>query len=106
MGAAAGLIYLESEDKIKAEKAIKNMIGDAVGMICDGAGFSCAIKVVSSVSSMYRAVQLAQADIVIPATNGIVSEDVDNCIRDLGLYVSSGMKNSDPIILDIMMNKK
>ena len=55
---------------------------------------------------MYRAVQLAQADIVIPATNGIVSEDVDNCIRDLGLYVSSGMKNSDPIILDIMMNKK
>ena len=70
------------------------------------AGFSCAIKVVSSVSSMYRAVQLAQADIVIPATNGIVSEDVDDCIRDLGHYVSSGMQNSDPIILDIMMNKK
>ncbi|MBL3717034.1 serine dehydratase subunit alpha family protein [Lactococcus garvieae] len=105
MGAAAALIYLESEDEIKAEMAIKNMIGDAVGMICDGAGFSCAIKVVSSVSSMYRAVRLAQAGIVIPATNGIVSENVDDCIRDLGRYVSEGMQTSDPVILDIMMNK-
>ncbi len=106
MGAAAGLIYLKTESEARAETAIKNMIGDAVGMICDGAGFSCALKVVSSVSSMYRAVQLAQADIVIPATNGIVSEDVDDCIRDLGRYVSTGMQNSDPVILDIMMNKK
>lgn len=106
MGAAAGLIYLESEDEEKAEMAIKNMIGDAVGMICDGAGFSCALKVVSSVSSMYRAVQLAQSGVVIPATNGIVSGEVDDCIRDLGLYVSSGMQNSDPVILDIMMHKK
>lgn len=106
MGAATGLIYLESEDQAKAEMAIKNMIGDAVGMICDGAGFSCALKVVSSVSSMYRAVQLAQAGVVIPATNGIVSEEVEDCIHDLGRYVSSGMQNSDPVILDIMMNKK
>ena len=106
MGAATGLIYLESEDQAKAEMAIKNMIGDAVGMIGDGAGFSCALKVVSSVSSMYRAVQLAQAGVVIPATNGIVSEEVEDCIHDLGRYVSSGMQNSDPVILDIMMNKK
>lgn len=106
MGAATGLIYLESEDQAKAEMAIKNMVGDAVGMICDGAGFSCALKVVSSVSSMYRAVQLAQAGVVIPATNGIVSEEVEDCIHDLGRYVSSGMQNSDPVILDIMMNKK
>ena len=67
---------------------------------------SCALKVVSSVSSMYRAVQLAQAGVVIPATNGIVSGEVDDCIHDLGLYVSSGMQNSDPVILDIMMHKK
>lgn len=55
---------------------------------------------------MYRAVQLAQSGVVIPATNGIVSGEVDDCIRDLGLYVSSGMQNSDPVILDIMMHKK
>jgi L-cysteine desulfidase len=106
MGAAAALIYIDSADESKAEKAIKNMIGDAVGMICDGAGFSCAVKVVSSVSSMFRAVRLAQAGVVIPASNGIVSENVDDCIRDLGFYVSHGMQASDPVILDIMLNKK
>lgn len=69
MGAAAAAIYLLGGERKQAEMAIKNMAGDAAGMVCDGAGCSCAMKVATSTSSMYRAVNLARQGVVIPASN-------------------------------------
>ncbi|MFT8633226.1 MAG: L-serine ammonia-lyase, iron-sulfur-dependent, subunit alpha [Liquorilactobacillus ghanensis] len=105
MGAAAGICYLFGKNYDVMSMAIKNMAGDAPGMICDGAGASCAMKVGTSVSSMYKAVQLAFDGICIPATNGLVCEDVDLTIRGIGHLNTEGLKNADSAILDIMMDK-
>jgi Uncharacterized conserved protein len=105
MGAAAGVMYLLEDDYEAACMAIKNMVGDSVGMVCDGAGCSCAMKVASAVSSMYRATQLARKGIVIPSSNGLVCDDIDVTIQGLGVLGTEGLKETDPVILNIMMNK-
>lgn len=106
MGAATGIAYLLSDDIEVAGRAIKNMIGDAAGMVCDGAGCSCAIKVATSVQTMFKAVNLALQGVTIPGTNGLVSNSVDETIRGLGELTRSGLAASDPVILKIMMGKE
>ncbi|MFD1417615.1 L-cysteine desulfidase family protein [Companilactobacillus keshanensis] len=105
MGAGTGCVYLLKNNYEMATATIKNMVGDAAGMVCDGAGCSCAMKVASSVSSMYRAMNLAIQGIAIPGSNGLVSDDVDTTIRGLGVLATDGLKETNPIILDIMMQK-
>ncbi|WP_125771569.1 serine dehydratase subunit alpha family protein [Companilactobacillus furfuricola] len=106
MGSAVGVCYLLDENFEVAQKAINNMAEDAVGMICDGAGCACALKVGNVVSSMYRAVKLAQQGVEIPVSNGMISEDIDQTIRNIGQLASKGMRQTDPEILDIMINNK
>lgn len=104
MGSAVGIIYLFGGDFEQASFAIKNMVGDASGMVCDGAGCACSMKVSSAVSSMYRAVTLAQKGVVIPKTDGLICDDIDETIKNVGV-LASGMKETDKTILNIMMNK-
>lgn len=106
MGAATGISYLLGGNVDMAGRAIKNMIGDALGMVCDGAGCSCAIKVATSVQTMFKAVNLAMQGITIPGTNGMVCDSVDRTIRNLGELTMDGLAASDPVILKIMMSKK
>lgn len=106
MGAATGICYLAGGSVADAGRAIKIMVGDANGMICDGAGCSCAVKVSTSVQTMLKAVNMALQGITIPATNGVVSESVDDTIRDLGRLTSEGMAVTDSVILKIMQAKK
>ncbi|RBP99342.1 L-cysteine desulfidase family protein [Bifidobacterium xylocopae] len=106
MGAAAGIVYLLGKDYDTAAVAINNMAGDAAGMVCDGAGCSCAMKVATSASSMYRSVNLALQGVAIPASNGMVCPDVDQTIRGIGHLGTEGMASTDPVVLDIMMNKQ
>jgi len=105
MGAASGISYLMGKDYQTACMAIKNMAGDAAGMVCDGAGCSCAMKVATSVSSLYRSTNLALQGIVIPSSNGLVCDDIDETIRGIGELGTQGLKATDPVILDIMTKK-
>ncbi|MFC6323818.1 L-cysteine desulfidase family protein [Companilactobacillus baiquanensis] len=105
MGAGVGCIYLLEDNYDMAVSTINNMMGDAVGMVCDGAGCSCAMKVASSVSSMYRSMNLAIQGISIPSNNGLVGNDIDQTIRGLGVFATEGLKETNPVILDIMMSK-
>ncbi len=105
MGAATGICYLTGGTVEDAARAIKIMIGDANGLICDGAGCSCAVKVSTAVQTMLKAVDMALQGITVPATNGVVSESVDETIRGLGRLTSEGMAGTDSIILKIMRAK-
>ena len=106
MGAATGICYLLGGNIDDASRAIKNMVGDASGMICDGAGCSCAIKVATSIQTMFKAVNLAMQGVTIPGTNGVVSDSVDETIRSLGKLTRNGLAASDSVILKIMMDKQ
>ncbi|SFM14657.1 L-cysteine desulfidase family protein [Pelosinus propionicus] len=106
MGAAAGMAWLLKKDFRVASMAISNMIGDLAGLICDGASNSCAMKVSTSVMSGYKAVLLALEGIRVTGNDGIVAEDVDQSIANLGVLACQGMTQMDEQILQIMLNKK
>lgn len=106
MGAAAGMALLLKTDYQSVSMAISNMIGDVAGMICDGASNSCAIKVSTSAAAAYKAVLMALDGTRVTGSEGIVDDDVDQSISNLGQLASLGMVQTDGQILEIMLNKK
>lgn len=105
MGAAAGMAWLLGGDVETVNRAICNMIGDVAGMICDGANNGCAMKVSSSAASAVKSVLMALDGIRVSGHDGIVSDDVDQTIRNLAALVNQGMVETDQQILQIMLRK-
>lgn len=104
-GAACGLVYLRGGDYEQICAAIKNMIGNITGMVCDGAKVGCAMKVASGVSSALQSAVLAREGICISAHDGIIEKDIEKTIMNLGRIGSVGMQHTDNMILDIMVCK-
>lgn len=102
---ACGIAYLLGGDLAVMERTIRNMIGNISGMICDGAKSSCALKVASAVSAGIQAAMLALDGAAVPGNEGIVSDDIETCIANLGRLGSAGMRETDRVILDIMLQK-
>lgn len=104
-GSACGLVYLRGGDYEQVCAAIKNMIGNITGMVCDGAKEGCAMKVASGVSSALQSAVLAREGICISEHDGIIEKDIEKTIMNLGRIGSVGMQHTDNMILDIMVCK-
>ena len=104
-GSACGIVYLQGGGYDEVCSAIKNMAGNITGMVCDGAKVGCAMKVASGVSCAVQSAVLALAGTCIPSTDGIIEDDVEKTIRNIGAIGSAGMKTTDRMILDIMLCK-
>ena len=104
-GSACGIVYLEGGGYPQICAAIQNMAGNITGMVCDGAKVGCAMKVASGVSCAIQSAVLALRGTCIPSTDGIIDDDVEKTIRNLGTIGSVGMKSTDRMILDIMLCK-
>lgn len=104
--AACGIVLLLGGGLPEMERTVRNMVGDMAGMICDGAKSSCALKVASAVTAGLQAAMLAMDGKSVPGREGIVDDDIEACIANLGRLGSSGMREADKVILDIMLKKK
>ena len=105
-GSAAGITYLMGGNYEEITYAIKNMIANISGMICDGAKPGCALKVTSGVATAIFSAYLAMQHSYADSTEGIVEDDIDRTIRNLTRIGHDGMKVTDDLILDIMTHKK
>ena len=104
-GSACGIVFLQGGTYEQVCAAIKNMVGNITGMVCDGAKVGCAMKVASGVSSAVQSAVLALRGTCIPSTDGIIEDDIEKTIRNLGAIGSVGMQATDRMILDIMLCK-
>ena len=104
-GSACGIVYLRGGGYEEVCSAIKNMAGNITGMVCDGAKVGCAMKVASGVSCAVQSAVLALRGTCVSSTDGIVEDDVEKTIRNVGAIGSAGMKATDSMILDIMLCK-
>lgn len=104
-GSSCGITYLMGGNKQQVSYAIKNMIGNITGMICDGAKPSCALKVSSGVSTAMLSALMAMENKVVTSVEGIIDENVDKCITNLTAIGSVGMEATDKLVLDIMTGK-
>ena len=104
-GSSCGLVYLRGGDYEQICSAIKNMIGNITGMVCDGAKVGCAMKVASGVSSALQSAVLAREGMCISEHDGIIEKDIEKTIQNLGKIGSVGMQHTDDMILNIMVCK-
>jgi L-cysteine desulfidase len=105
-GASCGITYLMGGSYEQITYAVKNMIANLTGMVCDGAKPSCALKVTSGVSTAVLSAILAIQHRCVTSVEGIIDNDVDESIKNLTSIGADAMNDVDKKILDIMINKK
>ncbi len=104
-GSSCGITYLMGGGYDEVAAAVKNMIANLTGMICDGAKPSCAMKLTSGVSTAVLSAMMAMDGRCVSSVEGIIEEDVDRCIRNLTKIGRDGMNETDRLVLDIMTHK-
>ena len=104
-GSSCGITYLMGGGYDEVAIAVKNMIANLTGMICDGAKPSCALKLASGVSTAVLSAMMAMEGRCVSKLEGIIDEDVDRSIQNLTAIGRDGMNSTDEMILDIMTNK-
>ena len=104
-GSSCGITYLMGGGYDEVTKAVKNMIGNLAGMICDGAKPSCAMKCASGVSTAVVSALMAMNGRWIKSVEGIIDDDVDKSIRNLTDIGRDGMTQTDAMILRIITSK-
>ena len=104
-GSSCGITYLMGGGFEEVAMAVKNMIANLTGMICDGAKPSCALKLASGVSTAVLSAMMAMEHRCVSKLEGIIDDDVDRSIRNLTTIGREGMNETDSLILDIMTHK-
>ena len=104
-GSSCGIVYLMGGGYDQVAAAVKNMIANLTGMICDGAKPSCAMKLTSGVSTAVLSAMMAMDGQCVTPVEGIIEEDVDRCIRNLTKIGRDGMNETDRLVLNIMTHK-
>lgn len=104
-GSSCGVTYLMGGKYEEVAMAVKNMVANLTGVICDGAKPSCALKLASAVSTAVFSAVMAMEHRCVTSLEGIVDDDVDKSIRNLTSIGSKGMMETDRMILNIMTSK-
>ena len=105
-GSSCGITYLMGGGYEEVTRAVKNMIANLTGMICDGAKPSCAMKCASGVSTAVVSALMAMNSRCVKSVEGIIDDDVDKSIRNLTDIGRDAMVHTDAMILRIMTSKQ
>ena len=105
IGSSVGITYLMGGDYNRICAAVKNMVANLTGMICDGAKPSCSLKITSGVSTAVLSALLAMEGKCVSSDEGIVDDCVDKSIHNLTSIGANGMGPTDELVLRIMTNK-
>ena len=102
---ACGIAYLQGADYDVIGRTIINALGNAGGIVCDGAKSSCAAKIATAVKSGILGYEMSRRDRAFGFGEGIVESDYEQTIRNFGRLAKDGMKSTDIEILNIMIGK-
>lgn len=99
----AAITYLYGGTYQQICHTIVNTLANVGGIVCDGAKASCAAKIASSVDAALLAHDMAMAGSRFAGGEGIVAEDVEKTIENIGIVGKDGMKETDITILKLML---
>lgn len=105
-GATAGVTYLLGGDARHIAGAIKNLMEDLAGVICDGAKAGCALKLSTAAGNAVQAALFSLQGVNVHHTDGIIGLSPEDTMRNVGTLATDGMVETDRTILDIMLSKR
>lgn len=104
-GAGAAITYMSGGDYAHIAKTITNTLANVGGIVCDGAKPSCAAKIAASVNAAILAHYMSMNDKSFQPGEGIVEDDVEETIKNMGYIGKVGMQPTDKEILNVMTDK-
>lgn len=104
-GSCCAMIYLMGGSLRQMEKGIQMILANHMGMICDGAKTTCALKIATGIQAAVLCATLAMEDVCPCEKEGIVCADVEDTIRGVGRLANQGVCQLDPTILQVMLEK-
>ncbi len=105
-GATAGITYLVGGDARHMEGAIKNIIQDLAGVICDGAKAGCALKLNTAAGAAVQSALFSLQGVNVKETDGIIGNTTSQTVKNMGTLSTTGMIETDKTILQIMLDKQ
>lgn len=104
--AMAGIAYMFANSYESVCKTISNSLATISGMVCDGAKVSCASKALAALDVAYLSYIMATGDVDFHSGDGIVKCDIEKTISAVGTLAQQGMKKTDDVLLQIMLDEK
>ena len=102
-GAACGICYMLDHPRSVLRDTITNTIATVGGMVCDGAKSSCAAKISTALQTALLGMKMGVRNCAFKPGEGMVKEDVEETISNIGRMGRVGMKATDNEILNIML---
>ena len=102
---AAGVAFLLKESKEVVWETLSNALAGTSGVVCDGAKASCAMKIGMSLGNSLLAYTQAKTNNSFKAGQGIVKETIDDTVQTVATIAREGMKETDVVILETMLEK-
>ena len=103
-GSGAAITYLHGGGYEAVSRTIINTIANVGGIVCDGAKPSCAAKIASAVDAAIMAHHMSEKGRAFQSGEGLVQQDVEQTIQNLGAVGRDGMRVTDLEILHIMLS--
>ena len=99
---ACGIAYLLGEDFNIISQTLSNSVAIVSGIICDGAKSSCAAKIAAAVDAGLTGYYMSKNNKCFEPGDGIVGNDIEDTIKNVGMLGSIGMRETDKEIIEIM----
>ncbi len=105
VSSGAAFTYLSGGNIDQIKMTITNALANVSGVVCDGAKPSCASKIATGLDAAILGHYLAMESHQYNPLSGILKNNADETILAVGEMASEGMKDTDKVILDLMLRK-
>ena len=102
VGVCAGMTYILGGTNEQIKGACNNLLANLTGIICDGAKDNCSLKLSVCASEAVVSSYLALNGVIVRNKVGIISDSVENTIKNVGILCNQGFKYSDDILLELI----
>jgi len=104
-GAGAGIAYLLDGSYEAIATTVSNALANTSGIVCDGAKASCAAKIASAVEASLLGYNMYKRGQKFFGDDGILADDVEDTITNVGRLGRQGMKHTNEEIIKIMVGE-
>ncbi|NCC96930.1 MAG: serine dehydratase subunit alpha family protein [Synergistales bacterium] len=105
-GAAAGIVHLMGGSLQQSVRAMELVLGNLVGMVCDGAKETCSLKVSTGSAEAYFAAMVALDGKYLKGAQGVVDpSDISKTVDNAVALNVRGMKDVDRVIIEIISKR-
>ncbi len=104
IGATAGITWMLGGDDTQIAGSANNMFANISGMLCDGAKDTCSLKLATSAAEAVLSAYLSLNGVLVSPKVGVIGENIEQTIKNIGKLAHQGFKNVDDTMLEIIDN--